>query len=92
MREVVANLLGNAIKYTPEGGSLSVLLDAVSAGDRLSVTVSDTGIGIPKEELPRIFEDFHRAPNAKEFAPDGTGLGLSIVRHIVVPREKRPIR
>ena len=83
MGQVVANLLGNAIRYTPEGGKISFRLENAPGGDRMMVTVSDTGIGIPKQELPRIFEDFHRAPNAKEFAPDGTGLGLSIVRHIV---------
>jgi signal transduction histidine kinase len=76
MQQVMANLLGNAIKYTPEGGRISLRLRGSAEDERISVTIADTGIGIPKEELPRIFEDFHRAP-------DGTGFGLSIVRHIV---------
>jgi len=83
MTEVIGNLLGNAIKYTPAGGRVALRIRDAADPDTLELAVADTGIGIPAGELPRIFEDFHRAPNAKEFEPDGTGLGLSIVKHIV---------
>ena len=87
LEQVFFNLLDNAIKYTPSGGSVEVSLDRDK--DTLSVTVADTGIGILKEDLPRIFERFWRADRARRFpgeagtATGGTGLGLSIVKHIV---------
>ena len=87
LEQVFFNLLDNAIKYTPSGGSVEVILDRDK--DTLSVTVADTGIGILKEDLPRIFERFWRADRARRFpgeagtATGGTGLGLSIVKHIV---------
>lgn len=87
LEQVFFNLLDNAIKYTPSGGS--VTLELSRSGDRLSVAISDTGIGILKEDLPRVFERFWRADRARKFpgeagtATGGTGLGLSIVKHIV---------
>lgn len=87
LEQVFFNLLDNAIKYTPSGGSVEVILDRDK--DTLSITVADTGIGILKEDLPRIFERFWRADRARRFpgeagtATGGTGLGLSIVKHIV---------
>jgi two-component system, OmpR family, phosphate regulon sensor histidine kinase PhoR len=87
LEQVFFNLLDNAIKYTPSGGSVEVSLDRDK--DTLTVTVADTGIGILKEDLPRIFERFWRADRARRFpgeagtATGGTGLGLSIVKHIV---------
>ncbi len=80
LRQMVTNLLDNAIKYTPQGGA--VRLAARAEGDQVVMTVSDGGIGIPAADQPFIFDKFYRASNARtEFA--GTGLGLSIVRSIV---------
>ena len=87
LEQVFFNLLDNAIKYTPSGGSVEMTV--VREKTSLTVTVSDTGIGILKEDLPRIFERFWRADRARKFpgeagtATGGTGLGLSIVKHIV---------
>lgn len=74
------NLLDNAIKYT-ESGTVSVTLD--SDAEAIIVTVTDTGIGIPAEHLPRIFERFYRVDRARSRESGGTGLGLSLVRHVV---------
>ncbi len=79
--EAVTNLLLNAIKYTPANGSVDI--NAKERGDYVLVEVTDTGIGIPQEELPKVFDEFFRAANARKVEKDGTGLGLSIVKHIV---------
>ncbi|HUT35927.1 MAG TPA: HAMP domain-containing sensor histidine kinase [Planctomycetota bacterium] len=81
LRDVLANLVSNAIKYTPEGGRVTV----ASRTDEASVVfeVTDTGIGIPLEDQPHLFEEFFRAHNARALFHEGTGLGLSIVREIV---------
>jgi signal transduction histidine kinase len=76
-----SNLIGNCMKYTPPGGS--VLLKMAEENLQIKVEISDTGIGIPTEDLSRIFEEFYRAKNAKEIVKAGTGLGLSIVKRIV---------
>jgi len=81
LRDVVANLVTNAIKYTPEGGRVSVASRADEAN--VVLEVADTGIGIPPEDQPHLFEEFFRASNARELVQEGTGLGLSIVREIV---------
>ncbi len=81
LREIASNLIDNAIRYTPKGGRVEVLLYP-HEGD-IIFQVSDTGIGIPPEDLPHIFEEFYRSRNAKEFAHEGTGLGLSIVKSAV---------
>ena len=81
INEMVSNLLLNAIKYTPEGNS--VHLEAKSQGDSVKIDFSDTGIGIPEDELGNVFEEFFRASNAKKREKDGTGLGLSIVKQII---------
>jgi two-component system, OmpR family, sensor histidine kinase VicK len=78
---VFNNLVSNAFKYTPEGGSVTV--KAVRAAEEVQVEVSDTGIGIPEESLSHLFEEFFRAPNAKERVRHGTGLGLVVVKEIV---------
>jgi len=79
--ETIENILANSVKYTPQGGRVHINVD--DKGDSLFLQVKDTGIGIPEDELPRIFEEFYRASNAKEIERDGTGLGLSIAKQIV---------
>jgi signal transduction histidine kinase len=76
----VRNLLDNAIRHTPRGGSILVTVSA-SPG-RCHITVADTGEGIPRRELPRIFERFYRVDSARSRATGGTGLGLAIVKHV----------
>jgi signal transduction histidine kinase len=83
LQHVVANLLENAIRYTPAGGEISLRLEDDADAGWICLVVSDTGIGIRQEDLLRIFDDFYRAGNARERAPAGTGLGLSIVKHVV---------
>jgi signal transduction histidine kinase len=81
MEEVLANLLTNAIKYTPEGGTVSV--SASGEKDYVHLVVKDTGFGISKENLSRIFERFYRVKDDKTRMISGTGLGLAIVKSIV---------
>ena len=78
---IFVNLIGNAVKYTPSGGSVTVALRRV--GEEIQIEVADTGIGIPEEALPHLFEEFYRAHNAKALNAVGTGLGLSIVQDLV---------
>ena len=77
---IFGNLLNNAIKYTPEGGTVTV---RYRVGEAVTVQVQDTGIGIPAEDLPHIFEEFYRASNAKQSRIVGTGIGLTTVRTLV---------
>ena len=81
LAEVLQNLLDNAVQYTPSGGRITV--SASSDGDEVEFTVSDTGIGIPKVDQPRIFERFYRVDVARSREVGGTGLGLSIAKHLV---------
>jgi heavy metal sensor kinase len=81
LRQMVRNLLDNAIKYTPAGGKVSIEL-AQSNGN-FELRVSDNGIGIPRDDLPRIFDRFYRADKARTRAEGGSGLGLSIVKQVV---------
>jgi two-component system phosphate regulon sensor histidine kinase PhoR len=81
LEQVVVNLLENAIKYTPNGGT--VRLFTKDEGEYVKVLVADTGIGIPYKDLPRIFERFYRVDEARTREQGGTGLGLAIVKHIV---------
>ncbi len=78
---IFVNLVGNAVKYTPAGGRVTVTLSQV--GDDIQVSIADTGIGIPSDALPHLFEEFYRAPNAKTPQTTGTGLGLAIVKELV---------
>jgi PAS domain S-box-containing protein len=79
LRTIIGNLLSNAVKYSPQGGD--VLLRVQAQGDQLHFEVQDHGIGIPEEDLPHMFQSFHRASNVGPIA--GTGLGLSIVKEAV---------
>lgn len=81
LRQIVVNLLSNAIAYTPHGGSIDVTVAA--EGERWRLEVKDTGIGIPEEDVPRIFERFYRVDRARSRESGGTGLGLAIVKHLV---------
>jgi two-component system, OmpR family, phosphate regulon sensor histidine kinase PhoR len=78
---ILLNLLDNAVKHTPAGGTVTLSGRAVPEG--YEVAVSDTGVGIPEEHLGRIFERFYRVDKARDRATGGTGLGLSIVKHTV---------
>jgi len=79
--QVLINLLDNAVKYSGPGGKVTVR--AVEEGDKVRVSVRDSGIGIPHKDLPRLFERFYRVDEARSRDRGGTGLGLSIVKHIV---------
>jgi signal transduction histidine kinase len=81
LAQVLDNLVSNALKFTPEGGSVEV--GTRLSGDHVSVEVSDTGIGIPVADQPRLFERFFRSSVANDRAIPGTGLGLAIVKAIV---------
>ena len=86
IRQVLDNLLGNAIKYTPAEGSVHVSMSM--EGDQIIIKVEDTGVGIPTEEQGRVFEKFYRAANAAKDA-EGSGLGLAIVKTIVDSHQGR---
>ncbi len=85
--QVVTNLLDNAVKYTPDGGTITVearpRTDVGEPGAAVEISVTDTGIGIPELDRPRVFERFYRVDKARSRELGGTGLGLAIVKHIV---------
>ncbi len=85
MTWVLGNLLSNAIRYTPQGGRVTISTGKQEAESRAwaTVTVADTGIGIPPEELPHIFERFYRGEKPRQMQLPGTGLGLAIVKEII---------
>lgn len=82
LRQIILNLVSNAINYTPENGEVTINIREIS-GNQIEIQVSDTGIGIAPEHLPRIFERFYRVDKARSRASGGTGLGLAIVKHLV---------
>lgn len=82
LEQMFINLIDNAAKYTPEGGAIEIGISKLDS--QFIIEVSDTGIGIPKEHLPRIFERFYRVDKTRSRKLGGTGLGLSIVKHIVI--------
>lgn len=81
IREAAMNLIDNAVKYNHPGGH--VYVEVKQAGREVQLSVRDTGIGIPEDKLPRVFERFYRADSSRSQKISGTGLGLSIVKHIV---------
>lgn len=81
LEQVVQNIITNAVKYTPRGGKISVKISKEHG--MAVIRVRDTGVGIPKEDLPRVFERFYRVDKARSREMGGTGLGLSIARHII---------
>ncbi|MCL6448177.1 MAG: phosphate regulon sensor histidine kinase PhoR [Armatimonadetes bacterium] len=81
LTQVLINLVDNAVKYTPAGGKVTIR--AGTAGGDVRVSVEDTGIGIPPESLPRIFERFYRVDKARSRELGGIGVGLAIVKHII---------
>ena len=85
LRQVIDNLLVNALHYTPQGGQVTVSTDRARAEGRswATVTVRDTGIGIPEDELPHIFERFYRGETPQRHQISGTGLGLPIARELI---------
>ena len=87
LKQVVVNLLDNAIKYTPEGGTVSMNVGTHDGKAVLEVT--DTGLGIPSDALPRVFERFFRVDKARGRAEGGAGLGLAIVKSICTAHHGR---
>ena len=81
MEQVIANVISNAVKYNRPGGRVEV--SAFVEGDQVAVRVKDTGIGIPQEDIPRLFERFYRVDKARSRERGGTGLGLAIAKEIV---------
>jgi two-component system sensor histidine kinase BaeS len=81
LRQVVGNLVSNALRYTPQGGTIA--LHARADGDRVKVTVSDTGQGIAPEDLPHVFDRFYRGDAARDRTSGGSGLGLAIAQALV---------
>ena len=81
LRQALGNLIENAVRHTPNGGAVTVF--SRSGAGAVVLGVSDTGAGIPREHLPRIFERFYRVDPARSRAAGGTGLGLAIVKHLV---------
>jgi two-component system phosphate regulon sensor histidine kinase PhoR len=82
LEQILINLLDNAIKYGREGGKVTLSANQKDQKE-IEVSVRDNGIGIPREDLPRIFERFYRVDKGRSQELGGTGLGLSIVKHLV---------
>ncbi len=88
VHQILSNLIENAIKYTPEGGSVTLSAQELEtprdAMPMVELAVRDSGIGVPPEDLPRLFERFYRVDKARSREMGGTGLGLAIVKHLTL--------
>lgn len=81
INQVLINLVDNAIKYTTHNGRIVIHIS--QEGNKVVTSIKDTGIGIPEESLPRLFERFYRVDKARSRVLGGTGLGLAIVKHVL---------
>ena len=86
-KQILYNLLSNAVKYTPDHGQIR--LDVRREGDRILITVKDTGCGIPSEDVPKLFQEFYRSSDPINQEVKGTGLGLALVKRIVEAHQGR---
>jgi two-component system phosphate regulon sensor histidine kinase PhoR len=77
----MTNLIDNAVKYTKEGGTINI--NNIMTNKEIKLEISDTGIGIHKDDVSKIFDEFYRSDNAKAAELDGTGLGLPIVKNLI---------
>ena len=87
LHSAFGNLVSNAVRYTPEGGSIT--LSWQDEGEQLRFSVADTGIGIPREHIPRLTERFYRVDRGRSRGSGGTGLGLAIVKHVLARHHAR---
>jgi signal transduction histidine kinase len=83
MEQVLSNMIGNAIKYSPEGGAIEVTIREQTSDNSALLIVKDQGIGIPLHQQPRIFGRFVRADNVRAYGIGGTGLGLYLCRELI---------
>lgn len=81
LKRIIINLLSNSIKYTPSQGKIRLVVE--KSDEHLTVSVSDSGVGIPEEDQPKVFDKFFRGKNVIKLSPDGTGLGLFIAKSLV---------
>jgi signal transduction histidine kinase len=82
IREVIVNLLSNAVKYTPAGGSVNIKTEVDEGSSLVRVSVTDTGVGIPEDDIEHVFDKFYRV-GANNKQAKGTGLGLNLVKQII---------
>jgi len=87
LHSAFGNLVSNAVRYTPEGGAITLSWKA--EGERLRFSVKDSGIGIPREHIPRLTERFYRVDRGRSRGNGGTGLGLAIVKHVIARHNAR---
>ena len=83
VERIFINLIGNAVKFTPEDGEISVSSKVSADADEYVISVKDSGIGIPPDQLEKVFEKFHQVEGEQYRSASGTGLGLAIAKHIV---------